>query len=105
MIPHSSVEAAEAARTFRNLGEFLDGGKQVTDKLQFCCVLLLYKTLLCTEINAANAILKTEEDFYDVTHSYLVRVASENVRYAELQVGVPQMKTSVCFLDQTVLYI
>lgn len=63
LIPHASVEAAEAARTFRDLGEFLD------------------------EINAANAILKTEQDFYDVTRSYLVRAAAENVRYAEIQVA------------------
>ena len=63
LIPHSSVAAAEAARTFKNLGEFLD------------------------EINAANAILKTEEDFFDVTRSYLIRAAAEGVRYAELQVA------------------
>ena len=69
LIPHATAAAAEAARTFRNLGEFLD------------------------EINAANAVLQTEADFYDVTRAYLVRAAAEGIRYAEIQVAPRNIPT------------
>jgi adenosine deaminase len=62
------VEKAEAARTFRDLGEFI------------------------TEIREACSVLMTEADYYEVTLAYLRRAAAQNVRYAELQVA-PQEHT------------
>jgi adenosine deaminase len=63
------VEKAEAARTFRDLGEFI------------------------TEIREACSVLMTEADYYEVTRAYLRRAAAQNVRYAELQVA-PQEHTT-----------
>jgi len=63
------VEKAEAARTFRDLGEFI------------------------TEIREACSVLMTEADYYEVTLAYLRRAAAQNVRYAELQVA-PQEHTT-----------
>jgi adenosine deaminase len=49
------------------------------------------------EINAANAVLRTEEDFFEVTRAYLIRAAAENVRYAEIQVAPRDISAEAVF--------
>lgn len=69
-VSHADVEAAEQARRFDTLGEFL------------------------TEIRAACSVAMTEDDYYLIARTYL-RTARihNNVRYAELQFG-PQEHSS-----------
>lgn len=59
-LPYSSVEAIRAAYDFSDLQSFLD----------------LY--------HIGTQVLKTEQDFYDMTWAYLTRVAQDNVRHVEL---------------------
>lgn len=59
-LPYPDVETARTAYEFRDLQSFLD---------------LYY---------AMTAVLRTEQDFYDLAWSYLVRAAEENIRHVEL---------------------
>ena len=59
-IPFKSVEEVQAAYEFSNLQDFLD---------------IYYQ--------GANVLL-TEEDFYDMTDAYLLKVANESVRHVEV---------------------
>lgn len=59
-IPFRSVEEARAAYDFSNLQEFLD---------------LYYRGM---------SVLRTEEDFFDLTMAYLNRARADNVRHAEI---------------------
>ncbi|WP_404790646.1 adenosine deaminase [Altericista sp. CCNU0014] len=59
-LPYPSVEAVRAAYQFQNLQSFLD---------------LYY---------AGTAVLRTEQDFYDLTWAYLQRCVQQNVRHAEI---------------------
>ncbi|MFK8030644.1 MAG: adenosine deaminase [Gammaproteobacteria bacterium] len=59
-LPYASVEDARAAYNFSDLQSFLD----------------LY--------HIGTQVLKTEQDFYDMTWAYLTRVAEDNVRHVEL---------------------
>jgi len=59
-IPYKSAEDVRAAYRFANLQDFLD---------------IYY---------AGASVLLTEEDFYDLTHAYLKRVAADNVRHVEV---------------------
>ncbi|MCL4078841.1 adenosine deaminase [Coriobacteriia bacterium Es71-Z0120] len=57
--PFPSIEAAKAAYRFENLQSFLD---------------VYYAT---------TAVLRTEQDFYDLAWAYLTRAAEQNVRHVE----------------------
>lgn len=59
-IPYKSAEEVRAAYHFSNLQDFLD---------------IYY---------AGASVLLTEEDFFDLTHAYLARVAADNVRHVEV---------------------
>lgn len=59
-IPYKSAEDVRAAYRFSNLQDFLD---------------IYY---------AGASVLLAEEDFYDLTHAYLKRVAADNVRHVEV---------------------
>ena len=59
-LPYDSVEAVRAAYDFGNLQDFLD---------------LYY---------AGMAVLRTEQDFYDLTRAYLDRAHADTVRHAEI---------------------
>jgi adenine deaminase len=59
-LPYSSVDEIRAAYHFKDLQSFLD---------------LYY---------AGAAVLQTEQDFYDLTRSYLERCADQNVRHTEI---------------------
>jgi len=59
-LPYDSVEALRHAYDFRNLQDFLD---------------LYYQGM---------SVLRTEQDFYDLTWAYFARVAAQNVGYVEL---------------------
>ena len=59
-LAHDSVEALRAAYAFKDLQDFLD---------------LYYQ---------GGAVLRTEEDFHDLTRAYLERAAADNVRHAEI---------------------
>ena len=59
-LPYPSVEALSAAYAFKNLQEFLN---------------VYY---------SAMAVLRKEEDFYDLTWAYLQRVRQDNVMHAEI---------------------
>ena len=59
-IPFKSTEEVRAAYRFSNLQDFLD---------------IYY---------AGASVLLHEEDFFDLTHAYLKRVAADNVRHAEV---------------------
>lgn len=59
-IPFKSAEEVRQAYRFSNLQDFLD---------------IYYR--------GAN-VLRTEQDFYDLTHAYLKRVAADNVRHVEV---------------------
>ena len=59
-VPFKTLEEAKAAYDFNNLQEFLD---------------LYY---------AGMAVLRTEQDFYDLTYAYLERVAEDNVVHTEM---------------------
>lgn len=59
-LDHDSVEALRAAYAFKDLQDFLD---------------LYYQ---------GAAVLRTEEDFHDLTRAYLERAAADNVRHAEI---------------------
>ncbi|MEL7481541.1 MAG: adenosine deaminase [Pseudomonadota bacterium] len=59
-LPWATLEDAKAAYDFDNLQEFLD---------------LYYKGM---------DVLRTEEDFYDLTYAYLERVDDDNVRHVEI---------------------
>ncbi len=59
-LAHTSVEALRAAYAFKDLQDFLD---------------LYYQ---------GGAVLRTEEDFHDLTRAYLERAAADNVRHAEI---------------------
>ena len=60
VLPHASVDALRAAYDFRDLQDFLD---------------LYYQ---------GSAVLRTEQDFHDLTRAYLERAAADNVRHAEI---------------------
>lgn len=59
-LPFKTLEAAKAAYDFNNLQEFLD---------------LYYQGM---------QVLRTEEDFFDLTWAYLQRAKADNVRHVEL---------------------
>jgi adenine deaminase len=59
-IPYRSAEEVRAAYCFTNLQDFLD---------------IYY---------AGASVLRTEEDFYDLTRAYLKRAAADNVRHVEV---------------------
>ena len=59
-IPYKSAEDVRAAYRFSNLQDFLD---------------IYY---------AGASVLLMEQDFYDLTHAYLKRVAADNVRHVEV---------------------
>jgi len=59
-LPYDSVEALRHAYDFRNLQDFLD---------------LYYQGM---------SVLRTEQDFYDLTWAYFARVAAQKVGYVEL---------------------
>ena len=59
-LPWATLEEAKSAYAFDNLQEFLD---------------LYYQGM---------AVLRTEQDFYDLTFGYLTRVAADNVRHVEI---------------------
>jgi adenosine deaminase len=59
-IPFKSAEEVRAAYRFSNLQDFLD---------------IYY---------AGAGVLRSEQDFYDLTHAYLARVALDNVRHVEV---------------------
>lgn len=59
-LAYPSVEALRQAYVFNNLQEFLD----------------IY--------HAGTTVLKTEQDFYDMTDAYLARAAADNVVHAEI---------------------
>lgn len=59
-IPYKSAEEVRAAYRFSNLQDFLD---------------IYY---------AGASVLLHEQDFYDLTHAYLKRVAADNVRHVEV---------------------
>lgn len=59
-LKYKSVEELRKAYQFGNLQEFLD---------------LYYQGM---------SVLKTEQDFYDLTHAYLKKIASENVKHTEI---------------------
>lgn len=59
-IPFKSVEEVRAAYNFSNLQDFLD---------------IYYQGM---------SVLKTEEDFFDLTMAYLNRVRADNVRHVEI---------------------
>src|SRR5262245_12357980 len=59
-IPYPSVEALRAAYAFKNLQEFLN--------VYYCGM----------------SVLRTEEDFYDLTWAYLQRIHRDNVVHAEI---------------------
>lgn len=77
-LPYLSPEAVKKAYEFENLQSFLD---------------LYY---------AATAVLLTQQDFYDLTHAYFVRVAAEGVRHAEIFFD-PQTHTQRGVAFETVL--
>jgi adenosine deaminase len=59
-IPFKSVEEVRKAYDFSNLQDFLD---------------IYYQGM---------NVLQTEQDFYDLTHAYLTRIAAQNVMHAEI---------------------
>ena len=59
-MPYPDVEALRSAYVFDNLQDFLD----------------IY--------HAGTLVLRTEQDFYDMTHAYLARAAADNVVHAEI---------------------
>ena len=59
-LPYASVEALRGAYVFDNLQSFLD----------------IY--------HEGTLVLKTEQDFYDMTHAYLARAAANNVVHTEI---------------------
>ena len=59
-IPFATVEAVRAAYDFSNLQDFLD---------------IYYQGM---------AVLRTEQDFFDLTWAYLQRAAADNVRHVEI---------------------
>lgn len=59
-LPWATLEEAKAAYAFNNLQEFLD---------------LYYQGM---------NVLRTEQDFYDLTFTYLTRAAQDNVRHVEM---------------------
>jgi adenine deaminase len=59
-LPYASADAAHEAYTFHNLQSFLD---------------VYY---------AGCSVLRTEEDFFDLTRAYLERAAAQGVRHAEI---------------------
>ena len=59
-IPYASVEEIRAAYEFSNLQDFLD--------------------IYYVGMN----VLRTEQDFYDLTHAYLTRAHADNVRHVEV---------------------
>ena len=77
-IPFKSVEEVRAAYDFGNLQDFLD---------------IYYQGM---------NVLRTEQDFYDLTWAYLTRVASENVQHVEIFFD-PQGHTSRGVAFDTVL--
>ncbi|MEM6899357.1 MAG: adenosine deaminase [Pseudomonadota bacterium] len=68
-LPWATLEEARAAYNFNNLQEFLD---------------LYYQGM---------EVLRTEDDFYDLTYAYLERVEADNVRHVEVFFD-PQAHTS-----------
>ncbi|HCS23448.1 MAG TPA: adenosine deaminase [Alphaproteobacteria bacterium] len=77
-IPFKSVEEVRAAYDFGNLQDFLD---------------IYYQGM---------NVLRTEQDFYDLTWAYLTRVAGENVQHVEIFFD-PQGHTSRGVAFETVL--
>jgi adenosine deaminase len=77
-LPYADVEALRAAYHFTNLQDFLD---------------LYYQGM---------SVLRTEEDFYDLTLAYLRRVAQDNVRHTEIFFD-PQGHTDRGIAFETVL--
>lgn len=77
-LPYASVAEIEQAYQFGNLQDFLD---------------LYY---------AGMSVLKTEQDFYDLTYAYLKKSASQNVRHTEIFFD-PQGHTSRGIAFETVL--
>ncbi len=59
-MPYPDVESLRRAYVFDNLQDFLD----------------IY--------HAGTLVLRTEQDFYDMTHAYLARAAADNVVHAEI---------------------
>lgn len=59
-MPYPDVESLRSAYVFDNLQDFLD----------------IY--------HAGTLVLRTEQDFYDMTHAYLARAAADNVVHAEI---------------------
>ncbi len=59
-LPYASVETLRAAYNFHNLQSFLD---------------IYY---------AGASVLQTQQDFYDLTRTYIDRVAAQNVRHVEI---------------------
>lgn len=59
-VPYPDVESLRQAYVFNNLQEFLDIYHQGT------------------------LVLRTEQDFYDMTWAYLKRAAADNVRHTEI---------------------
>jgi adenosine deaminase len=77
-LPYESVDALRRAYVFGNLQSFLD---------------IYY---------AGCDVLRTEEDFYELTRAYLERATSENVRHAEIFFD-PQTHTSRGISFETVI--
>ena len=77
-LPYDSVEAVRRAYDFGNLQDFLD---------------LYYQGM---------SVLRTEQDFYDLTWAYFARVAAQKVSYVELFFD-PQGHTSRGVSFETVL--
>jgi adenosine deaminase len=77
-LPYQSVDAVRRAYIFSDLQSFLD---------------IYY---------AGCAVLRTEDDFYALTHAYLERAAADNVRHAEIFFD-PQTHTGRGIAFQTVV--
>ena len=77
-IPFATVEAVRAAYDFSNLQDFLD---------------IYYQGM---------AVLRTEQDFFDLTWAYLQRAAADNVRHVEIFFD-PQGHTARGVAFETVL--
>ncbi|MBN8500240.1 MAG: adenosine deaminase [Sphingomonadales bacterium] len=77
-IPYASVDEVRAAYSFSNLQDFLD---------------IYYQGM---------SVLRTEQDFYDLTWAYLQRAASDNVRHVEIFFD-PQGHTERGIAFETVL--
>ncbi|WP_420346217.1 adenosine deaminase [Pelagibius sp.] len=77
-LPYDSVEAIRAAYSFANLQDFLD---------------LYYQGM---------SVLRTEQDFHDLTLAYLTRVAADGVKHVEIFFD-PQAHTARGVAFETVL--